>query len=739
MSVTNLTISTLVTLTMFTGAALAQAPKPKPAPPTTAPAAKTKAPAKEVFAKGERIEVKNGSSWEPGTVRNRDGDLYLVVRDGWESQFFWMWAHVSGVRKPGSDKEGLRHAETVTVANSGVDKARLEAKKIFVGMEQKVAAAEAETAREREKAAADEAERRKRDQEWEAARKQREAAAGKVSAPTQKKEELPADGPWKSIDWSKADKRDAQWGEPLGVKPDAAAAPAAGIGARPVELKVRDALPRLGPNNEVWPDEDLHGPFFSSPEAARAAVGFQRRGAKGCGPLAVEWLDLKTGNSVAIAQFDAAYHLHDISPDGRRIVIGPGGDTSSKVHADAVQVWELGDDGKPKPVAFFKPFGSRSMFTNAKRGWFVDSDRLLVFGAFTEVALIDIAKAQGLWAAAVSVFAEPALSANRALVAVTSNDTSIVVLDTKTGQTVGRFGEKGKGQGKPAFSEDGKRLALGASDLAYVFDVASGAQLFAARVPSPAGADNVHFVGTGGRHLLLPHSSGAYLFDLAKQFITWSYGINAPRTTRSQVFAGRYWYVCNDRGTTLSSAVLPQPSAVNAAANVNAASMLVVSPGMSVALDFRLNGGGDAGRAAQPLTKRLTDGGLKVDANAPLKLVATSTLGKTTQVVFRDELMRESPRQMTDISMRLAYERDGQVLWQTTSEYLVSQNRFVALKKDQTLDQAIAEARDNALKFFETRYVPPCVQRRNGNTVGLGLTTLGSAGLAEPKAGDGLE
>src|SRR5688572_14027415 len=44
---------------------------------------------KESFKTGAKVEVKWASSWKPATVKNRDGDLYLVIYDGWDHQMHW--------------------------------------------------------------------------------------------------------------------------------------------------------------------------------------------------------------------------------------------------------------------------------------------------------------------------------------------------------------------------------------------------------------------------------------------------------------------------------------------------------------------------------------------------------------------------------------------------------------------------------------------------------------------------
>jgi hypothetical protein len=89
-----------------------------------APGAGAKPPAKEQYAVGAKIEAKEAGSWKPATVRNRDGDLYLVVFDGWEKEFFWQWVHLSMVRAPGGSKEGPEWGHGVGVHNGASPRPR---------------------------------------------------------------------------------------------------------------------------------------------------------------------------------------------------------------------------------------------------------------------------------------------------------------------------------------------------------------------------------------------------------------------------------------------------------------------------------------------------------------------------------------------------------------------------------------------------------------------------------------
>ena len=503
---------------------------------TTQPAAKPKPPAKDSFKSGERVEVKKFRSWEPATIKNRDGDLYLVILDGWETQFHWQWAHVSGVRKPGSDKEGPDSADTVGVGIQGVDKAKTEARRTFKGIEQRLALET--TFREKEKA-----EEAKRQAEWDAKFAQaRGNAAARPGGPAG------AGGPAAAGAAAGREGGTAQ-GRPLETRrlvqgaegdgpgrrahrhrADPEPAPARPLTARSIPLTILDAVTRKGPGGETLGFENYFGPFFASPAAGRAAVGYQRHYIQQIyTPTAVEWIDLVAGKSIAVTHFDYRYHPYDISPDGKRVVLGPG-PMNALPGAAPIQIWELGDDGQAKPVVFFKPFAAHAPWTAVKAVRFVDADHVIVIGAFTEIGLFKLSEARAVWWTPISIFSELVLSPNRKQVALgTESSNDLTLLETMTGKTLARYGGKGQAWGKANFSPDGARLAVGALNRLFVYDVATGKLVHDAAVPSPSSASEVLFPPAGAGHVLLADYHTSYLFDPAKQFVPWVYKLGGPR------------------------------------------------------------------------------------------------------------------------------------------------------------------------------------------------------------------
>ena len=89
--------------------------------------------ADEVFEPGQKVEVKIPGNWSTATVKERDGDLYLVMYDGKgrDREIFWEWVHISGVRAQGSVKEGPKVPRRVPVGTKGRVAARADARRVF--------------------------------------------------------------------------------------------------------------------------------------------------------------------------------------------------------------------------------------------------------------------------------------------------------------------------------------------------------------------------------------------------------------------------------------------------------------------------------------------------------------------------------------------------------------------------------------------------------------------------------
>ena len=654
-------------------------------------AAKKAAKPGEAFAVGDEVEIKEGTIWSAGTVKQRDGDLYLIAKKVHVQEFFWQWAHVNGVRKPGSDKAGPRSAQTVGVAGRGIRGARHEARLLFKDGGQ----------------------------------------------PPDPLEALPTDGPWKRPDRSGTEERVFSPEDPLTAEPDVVAAVKGPLAAAPIEMRGVAAVDSEDPRGKPFPFESMSGPLFSGGPAARAAVGFQRHGNGTRTPHVVEWFDLAKGRSLGFAEFDPEYALYDISPDGKRILLGP----ATRGFAKGLQVWDLGADGKAKPLVFFEPLAGRESVKHVAAARFIDDRHVFVAGrgVGVEVATFTIPGAVAVWSAKAGVplmHAPLPVSASRRRVAVVAErHDGVLVIDPLDGKTVARL-PRGDANDEAAFSPDGKRLAVGSGPKGVrVFDAATGQLIHDATVPAGASVGGqVHFVGP--EHLMLWSFGEGSLFDPAKQFVPWIYELETIRDSRPQSWGGRYWYVTSDGDrSVLTSAVLPHPAAADALRTADVASLMSVTPGMSISLDVSVDvPGADRAKIEASLTKRLTESGFVVGAGHPMRLVARTTPGKTVNVVFTKMGAEVATRQITELKHRMAIERNGQVLWGTEREYSVTGRSGFRMEPDQTLDEAIAAERAESFAIFDRFRIPSYVQKPSEHGLGFGRTKLGPNGIP-PGAG----
>jgi hypothetical protein len=230
----------------------------------------------------------------------------------------------------------------------------------------------------------------------------------------------------------------------------------------------------------------------------------------------------------------------------------------------------------------------------------------------------------------------------------------------------------------------------------------------------------------------------SYLFDPQKQIVLWQYSVNAVGAALldGRTFGDRL-YCLGKLGTgddaMLLSAKLPHPPAANALASAKLDDLMTITPGMSVSLEVNVTAPGDAGKIREHLSKAIEKAGLKLADNQPIKLVASNTPGKTAEVTFREGLKDVGKRTLTDQSLRLAFERNGEVLWQTISKYTATEGRpTLILKPKQTLDEALAEEQAKSFEFFTRVAIPGYVQKKSATgQIGLGRSTISANGIKD--------
>jgi hypothetical protein len=627
--------------------------------PTTGPAAQTRKAPKETFANGAKVEVKNASSWTPATVKNRDGDLYLIVYDRWESQMWWEWVPVAIVRTPGSNKEFYDWGRGVKVGAGGnVTKAKEEAKRKFANIDAEVAAA---------------AKGEKKD----------------PFAPT------PYDKPVTPADRMKVKE----------LLP----------GAGPKVLAQFDpipATPKIAERGYV-----LHGgegQTFSRGPAALIMGG--RRGmavyTEGSGSetrtAGVELLDLVSGDNLGGAKFDPLSMPIAVSPSGNRAAGRSHGFFSNT--KNRLDLFDLKQPAEPKHVISFEPYAASSTKGRGHGGdsrdvsWaaFADEDHVLTCSTGGELTMWDAPKATAIWTLGLRSGSSPALSPGGKQVAILTSD-ALVVIDSLTGKELCSIAQSRPAR-QLAFTPDGRRVvgSDGGGVISF-WDLAKGEW----------GGD----IGVGARGEAIPASGrfvlvgGTDLLDLDKRVVVWQY--TGASSSAAQGFGGRCFVITHkDRRTVLISATLPSASALKAADKLQLGQALLLRPGGSVSLNISVEGAEEQRqRIAAALTEQLRQSNIQIDPASPVKLFARTETGKTNTQTYQIRKFGSFETSTETVSTtekltKLGFEYNGKVAWETVNSTGAFLPPMVMTTGGKSINQTVQEQTKYSAGFLETVRLP---------------------------------
>ena len=650
------------------------------APGAARPAAKPKA-AKDRFEVGAKIEVQHHGRWEKGTVRNRDGDLYLVGRDGWDKEFFWIWVHVRSVRKPGTNKPGLAAEKSVTVGNMGVAKAKAEAKRLFADIDAEPDAG---------------------------------AADGK-------------DNPFAPVPYDKP-VADTNLDRVEELLPAGA----------PVKLGEFDGAPANSPKfaeqsyvlrgKGVWPSEGPAGVLMAG---TRGVIWYQSGGAADARTLNLELLDLAAGKNLGLVKADPLSMPLELSPSGQRLIGRQHGfHNGTRMRVD---LFTLGKGAAaPKHLVSFIPYVSADFFWKDVEwaGFAGDDEHVLTLNNGGDLICWHAATATAKWRMKVRGGTAPARSPGGRQIAV-ATDLGIAVIDL-AGAKVACVVPGARAARGLSFTPDGKRVVGASSNTLSVWDLATGEALPGIGLPAKGAAGDP--IALDGRFVLI---GGMDVLDLEKKVVVWRYARPAGSGGVSQ-HGGRTWSVLADGGrNVLVGAALPHAAAVAAADALAGGQRLLVKPGDAVSLTVAIEATPEQQQKIKAaITEQLQQSGIAVADNAAVKLVARTERGKTQEQEYRGRGMRHFERDKVNVTekiTRIYFEADGKVAWE--SRVSSGAPMFVTVEAGQTVNDAVQAASQFDLGFLEAVRVPAYVPAP-AEVPGLGQSKWTLQGVAdEPRGG----
>jgi hypothetical protein len=416
----------------------------------------------------------------------------------------------------------------------------------------------------------------------------------------------------------------------------------------------------------------------------------------------LERLDLAGGKSAGVFALASNMVLFDISADGKLVAVrndefGFGNNTR-------LEIWAL-DGNQIKKVLILFPYEKESWGPDRDitHAWLLDNSSLLTLNPKGNVILWNIATGKGIYRAKINDQSRPAISGGGKQMAL-EVDKSVVIVEPLSGAVLGALSLQGRTGLTYSFSPSGKQLAGWAWQNVYAWDLTTGKMFREFTVAAGSG----EFAMVADGYALVDHH---ILIDFERRIPLWNYqaggrsvGVVAP--------GGTLWYSIKggrEEPTPLTPLKVPTNDALAAANTLKADDLLLLKPGVKVALSMNVDVQEADGQAIKKsLQDQLTQARLVLDDTSPIRIVASSEPGKTREVEYRPigagPFAPPQKVSVTPMITKLVVEVDGKPAWQTTS--IAGAGFFLSVKEGQTIEQAVAEASKVNVQFLKNVKVP---------------------------------
>ncbi|HSI34036.1 MAG TPA: hypothetical protein VK986_10655 [Tepidisphaeraceae bacterium] len=487
----------------------------------------------------------------------------------------------------------------------------------------------------------------------------------------------------------------------------APAAPARALADRPVPLNVPKRATTFGDRPERI--------LFTDRTTAQAIVAFHESSRfKDPERGRYRRVDLATGAALELVELEPWRKLIDISPDGKRgvarvRVLGPKDRPSPFDNAtnSYVQLLDM-TGGKCTPGVTFRPCGAEAELSHVA---FVDNAHLITQSRDNLLVYWELKPEAGavprpVYRLKADHGSRPSLSPGGKYYAVVDGG-EIRFVETATGNPLGTLPElKLTSGGHIAFKADGIVAAVTDRNRVLIVHVPTGRTMKTIPLPpSYAIAQGLEWVDGG--HVLL---GNRYLINVNKRLAVWSYNLGVGV---SGVFGGR-GYSLHGRDAKLVSAVIPHEQALAVQTEANPDNLLIFRPGVKVGLDLNTDAPEDVrAKIAKSFEEQIKAMGAVVAPDGALRVVVSSETGPAKEMEFRS-FMGGGGIQKVSVSDKIhkvTVTLDGQEVWKTQSTAGVSM--FLTLKKDQSIQDAIAEQQNRSYTWIPGMRLPTTLIRES--------------------------
>ena len=498
----------------------------------------------------------------------------------------------------------------------------------------------------------------------------------------------------------------------------------------------------LAPRSEGWKPEigrepavDLAGRAFAIPKrtdffekvSAMVMSGAAKRGVIGYSlnrdnkpTTRLVLLDLATGKGTEAGSVEGDWLPLSLADDGKRLLVrraawGFG-------NSEKLAIWTLAD-GEISTDAEWTAYGDlNGGDKDVKWAAFLNDDRIVSISANGKLAFWSGSPPRPESYLMVKGGSVPALSADRSRI-VFLTDKEIGVLDAKTGETIAlKPAPQNLAWPQLAISPGGTRIAAVAHNKIYVWDAANGEQIRDILLTN---------VGIGGapmftseNHLLL---GGNALFDVERQIPLWTY-MGAEQWA---VLGGRAWFAISsgwEKPGAIVAAKLPHSAVQKALESALAdPNFFIVKPGAEVAIDVNgITDPGERERAQAALAKRLEDNGVKIAANSPVKVTATTEAAKEKEIPYHTfGSFGTRNYKVKEFLCRVKVEYGGKTAWESVGSNIP---HIVMSNREEKFEDALRRHEKPNYAFFQHLEFPKMLMAPTGKQT-LGQSQISITGV----------
>jgi len=490
--------------------------------------------------------------------------------------------------------------------------------------------------------------------------------------------------------------------------------------------------------------EPFKGVAFAS-ETPHAVLNFgssaksgasSRDGAKP--PAFLDRYDLSIGQRLTRTEIPGEAQLIDASPSGETAVTVVGGDRSR------LDIWSL---VQGQHLVGFRPYQHASMATGRKGR--SSSERTVAWARLCDdrhlltrnrdgnrIVLWRLPEAEPVYSIELQSEGSSFVSPARNYMVVVDGP-SVRFLDSLTGQPRGNLAlpmaEIGDDvdEGEFAFDAAGRQLVVktyGGSYSLMTWDLGSGKR--GPEIPAPGGA--LHW--SDDRHLLATWRNGQLMIDVNRAIVVWRYALEGAQRLKATPYRFLWASFSDQRlgGVLAPFSIDNQQALERVESELPANQPPLVGPGATVSLDVRI-GQGNPKDVEQALRGSLQARNMRVAANAPVRLEATTETGKSRTTSYTQRQGGQTPDikiTITPVVCRLAFvdKQTNRTLWEQKSTVSGSLSYIEEAPKENAAAFLQDKARQNQQGSIPSRFggmrLPRILRRHPTHGQGeLGLDT----------------